>query len=81
MRAVSMELEILGRHQHPDLTIPFLKVIFYICLLYSNLISTTKDNCQLSLVIFSVLKLKSPFPYVFPGKEAHLVHESLHQTF
>ncbi|XP_069148470.1 uncharacterized protein [Solanum lycopersicum] len=25
MRAVSMELEILGRHQHPDLTIPFLK--------------------------------------------------------
>lgn len=27
MRAVSLELEILGRHQHPDLTIPFLKVI------------------------------------------------------
>nr|CAN74887.1 hypothetical protein VITISV_007255 [Vitis vinifera] len=27
MRTVSMELEILGRHQHPDLTIPFLKVI------------------------------------------------------
>ncbi|KAJ1440469.1 Armadillo-type fold [Sesbania bispinosa] len=26
MRSVSMELEILGRHQHPDLTIPFLKV-------------------------------------------------------
>ena len=28
MRAVSQELEILGRHQHPELTIPFLKVIF-----------------------------------------------------
>ncbi|KAK4369546.1 hypothetical protein RND71_013338 [Anisodus tanguticus] len=27
MRAVSMELEILGRHQHPDLTIPFLKAM------------------------------------------------------
>ncbi|RVW24030.1 hypothetical protein CK203_093046 [Vitis vinifera] len=27
MRTVSMELEILGRHQHPDLTIPFLKVV------------------------------------------------------
>lgn len=26
MRHVSMELEILGRHQHPDLTLPFLKV-------------------------------------------------------
>lgn len=28
MRSVSVELEILGRHQHPELTIPFLKVIF-----------------------------------------------------
>lgn len=27
MRSVSLELEILGRHQHPELTIPFLKVI------------------------------------------------------
>ncbi|XP_059591268.1 uncharacterized protein LOC100246156 isoform X3 [Vitis vinifera] len=27
MRTVSMELEILGRHQHPDLTIPFLKAV------------------------------------------------------
>ncbi|WVZ26978.1 hypothetical protein V8G54_000019 (mitochondrion) [Vigna mungo] len=27
MRSVSMELEILGRHQHPDLTIPFLKAV------------------------------------------------------
>ncbi|KAM3355689.1 TELO2-interacting protein 1 isoform X1 [Capsicum galapagoense] len=27
MRAVSMELELLGRHQHPDLTIPFLKAM------------------------------------------------------
>ncbi|GAA0160578.1 hypothetical protein LIER_17099 [Lithospermum erythrorhizon] len=27
MRAVSMELEILGRHQHPELTIPFLKAL------------------------------------------------------
>lgn len=26
MRSVSLELEILGRHQHPELTIPFLKV-------------------------------------------------------
>jgi len=26
LQCVSMELEILGRHQHPDLTIPFLKV-------------------------------------------------------
>ncbi|URE03337.1 BRCA2, helical [Musa troglodytarum] len=26
MRAVSSELEVLGRHQHPNLTIPFLKV-------------------------------------------------------
>lgn len=26
MHAVSLELEILGRHQHPDLTVPFLKV-------------------------------------------------------
>ncbi|KAK9101473.1 hypothetical protein Scep_024903 [Stephania cephalantha] len=25
MRSVSMELEILGRHQHPNLTVPFLK--------------------------------------------------------
>lgn len=29
MRAVSLELEILGRHQHPDLTVPFLKVNSY----------------------------------------------------
>ncbi|KAJ6917749.1 hypothetical protein NC652_019931 [Populus alba x Populus x berolinensis] len=29
MRSVSQELEILGRHQHPVLTIPFLKVVFY----------------------------------------------------
>lgn len=28
MRSVSLELEILGRHQHPNLTVPFLKVIF-----------------------------------------------------
>lgn len=28
MRSVSLELEILGRHQHPELTISFLKVIF-----------------------------------------------------
>ncbi|WJX17050.1 hypothetical protein P8452_07005 [Trifolium repens] len=27
MRRVSIELEILGRHQHPDLTIPFLKAV------------------------------------------------------
>ncbi|KAK7308317.1 hypothetical protein VNO77_41919 [Canavalia gladiata] len=27
MRAVAMELEILGRHQHPDLTVPFLKAV------------------------------------------------------
>ncbi|XP_018815607.2 uncharacterized protein LOC108987186 [Juglans regia] len=27
MRAVSLELEILGRHQHPDLTVPFLKAV------------------------------------------------------
>lgn len=27
MRAVSMELEILGRHHHPDLTLPFLKAV------------------------------------------------------
>lgn len=27
MRSVSQELEILGRHKHPDLTIPFLKAI------------------------------------------------------
>ncbi|KAK7349039.1 hypothetical protein VNO80_23875 [Phaseolus coccineus] len=27
MRSVSVELEILGRHQHPDLTIPFLKAV------------------------------------------------------
>nr|XP_023923287.1 TELO2-interacting protein 1 homolog isoform X2 [Quercus suber] len=27
MRSVSVELEILGRHQHPDLTIPFLKAL------------------------------------------------------
>ncbi|KAI8007626.1 hypothetical protein LOK49_LG07G03659 [Camellia lanceoleosa] len=27
MRSVSLELEILGRHQHPDLTIPFLKAV------------------------------------------------------
>ncbi|CAL5207919.1 unnamed protein product [Lathyrus oleraceus] len=27
MRCVSIELEILGRHQHPDLTIPFLKAV------------------------------------------------------
>lgn len=26
MRSVSLELEILGRHQHSELTIPFLKV-------------------------------------------------------
>ncbi|KAK1385430.1 hypothetical protein POM88_023165 [Heracleum sosnowskyi] len=26
MRSVSLELEILGRHQHPELTVPFLKV-------------------------------------------------------
>lgn len=34
MRAVSQELEILGRHQHPDLTISFLKVILSINDLY-----------------------------------------------
>ncbi|KAI4297078.1 hypothetical protein L6164_036986 [Bauhinia variegata] len=27
MRSVSLELEILGRHEHPDLTIPFLKAL------------------------------------------------------
>ncbi|XP_029124724.1 uncharacterized protein LOC109818627 isoform X2 [Cajanus cajan] len=27
MRSVSAELEILGRHQHPDLTVPFLKAV------------------------------------------------------
>ncbi|OMO55316.1 hypothetical protein CCACVL1_27310 [Corchorus capsularis] len=27
MRSVSQELEILGRHKHPDLTIPFLKAV------------------------------------------------------
>ncbi|KAK9099457.1 hypothetical protein Syun_026502 [Stephania yunnanensis] len=27
MRSVSMELEILGRHQHPNLTVPFLKAV------------------------------------------------------
>ncbi|KAK9937473.1 hypothetical protein M0R45_014259 [Rubus argutus] len=27
MRSVSLELEILGRHQHPELTIPFLKAV------------------------------------------------------
>lgn len=27
MRAVSQELEILGRHQHPNLTVPFLKAV------------------------------------------------------
>ncbi|KAJ7954596.1 ARM repeat superfamily protein [Quillaja saponaria] len=27
MRSVSLELEILGRHQHPNLTIPFLKAV------------------------------------------------------
>ncbi|KAM7526892.1 hypothetical protein LguiA_016794 [Lonicera macranthoides] len=27
MRSVSVELEILGRHEHPDLTIPFLKAL------------------------------------------------------
>ncbi|CAL9124402.1 unnamed protein product [Musa textilis] len=27
MRAVSSELEVLGRHQHPNLTIPFLKAV------------------------------------------------------
>ncbi|KAH0456804.1 hypothetical protein IEQ34_014711 [Dendrobium chrysotoxum] len=27
MRAVSLELEVLGRHQHPHLTVPFLKAV------------------------------------------------------
>jgi TELO2-interacting protein 1 len=27
MRAVSSELEVLGRHEHPHLTVPFLKVL------------------------------------------------------
>ncbi|XP_019055258.1 PREDICTED: uncharacterized protein LOC104608996 isoform X2 [Nelumbo nucifera] len=27
MRSVSLELEVLGRHQHPDLTMPFLKAV------------------------------------------------------
>ncbi|XP_060670317.1 uncharacterized protein LOC107403735 [Ziziphus jujuba] len=27
MRSVSLELEILGRHQHPELTVPFLKAV------------------------------------------------------
>ncbi|KAF6164751.1 hypothetical protein GIB67_041003 [Kingdonia uniflora] len=27
LRSVSLELEVLGRHQHPDLTIPFLKAV------------------------------------------------------
>ncbi|KAK9081536.1 hypothetical protein Syun_030860 [Stephania yunnanensis] len=27
MRSVSLELEILGRHQHPNLTVPFLKAV------------------------------------------------------
>ncbi|KAM6570546.1 hypothetical protein CsatB_018531 [Cannabis sativa] len=30
MRSVSLELEILGRHQHPELTIPFLKAVLEI---------------------------------------------------
>jgi hypothetical protein len=29
MQAVSSELEVLGRHDHPHLTVPFLKVLFY----------------------------------------------------
>lgn len=35
MRAVSSELEVLGRQQHPNLTIPFLKVV-WICFLISK---------------------------------------------
>ncbi|OVA08901.1 hypothetical protein BVC80_901g20 [Macleaya cordata] len=27
LRSVSLELEVIGRHQHPDLTIPFLKAV------------------------------------------------------
>jgi hypothetical protein len=29
MQSISSELEVLGRHDHPRLTVPFLKVLFY----------------------------------------------------
>lgn len=37
MRSASQELEILARHQHPELTIPFLKVILTYLSYYSPL--------------------------------------------
>ncbi|XP_006344919.2 uncharacterized protein [Solanum tuberosum] len=50
MRAVSMELEILGRHQHPDLTIPFLKAMAEIVKASKQeanaLLDQTKSYCE-----------------------------------
>lgn len=55
MRSVSLELEILGRHQHPDLTVPFLKVIFdgnvlSFCDLFGAHVNFLMGQIQTSLV-------------------------------
>lgn len=38
MRAVSSELEVLGRHDHPHLTVPFLKVLKNKVLISDNML-------------------------------------------
>ncbi|KAJ6378370.1 hypothetical protein OIU78_028587 [Salix suchowensis] len=46
MRSVSQELEILGRHQHPDLTIPFLKAVAEIGKASKREASTLPTNAE-----------------------------------
>ncbi|CAI0450425.1 unnamed protein product [Linum tenue] len=44
MCAVSRELEILGRHQHPKLTTPFLKVVYFVKLIFQAIAEISKAS-------------------------------------
>ncbi|CAL9761519.1 unnamed protein product [Musa acuminata subsp. burmannicoides] len=47
MRAVSSELEVLGRHQHPNLTIPFLKAVGEIAKASQTEASSLPDQAEI----------------------------------
>ncbi|CAN6311770.1 unnamed protein product [Urochloa humidicola] len=46
MRAVSSELEVLGRHDHPHLTVPFLKAVFEIAKACRHESTSLPDDAQ-----------------------------------
>ncbi|KAG5536902.1 hypothetical protein RHGRI_024361 [Rhododendron griersonianum] len=58
MRSVSLELEILGCHQHPDLTVPFLKVLHSGELLYNVRLVGSKYVISYSSTGVDLLKLQ-----------------------